>query len=141
MLEAVPRSASGVGISYGTPALPLCRGSRPNVGTERWVETGSRQPVDVAAAMGNRGAIERGQAMRIWIIGFAAFTFAAAGMAGPAPAQDDQARPRVARRAPLRIEVQPSRPPVRKCADWLVIEHRYAGDTIVPRTRCWWAPQ
>jgi hypothetical protein len=67
--------------------------------------------------------------MRIWIIGFAAFIFAAAWMAGPAPAQDDQARPRVARRAPLRIEVQPSRPPVRKCADWLVIEHRYAGDT------------
>jgi hypothetical protein len=84
---------------------------------------------------------ERGQAMRIWIIGFAAFTFAAAGMAGPAPAQDDRARPRTQRRAPLRIEVQPSRPPVRKCADWHVIEHRYTGDTIVPRTRCWWAPQ
>ena len=79
--------------------------------------------------------------MRIWIIGFAAFTFAAAGMAEPAPAQDDQARPRIQRRAPLRIEVQPSRPPVRKFADWHVIEHRYAGDTIVPRTRCWWAPQ
>jgi hypothetical protein len=77
--------------------------------------------------------------MRISIMGLAVVAVAIAGVAGSAAAQDDPARPRVQRRAPLRIEVVPSRQLVRQCTDSLVIEHRYAGDTIVPRTRCWWA--
>jgi hypothetical protein len=77
--------------------------------------------------------------MRISIMGLAVLAVAIAGVAGSAAAQDDPARPRVQRRAPLRIEVAPSRQLVRQCADSLVIERRYAGDTIVPRTRCWWA--
>jgi hypothetical protein len=77
--------------------------------------------------------------MRISMTGLAVLAFAVAGVAGPAPAQDDQARPRIQRRAPLRIEVEPSRRLVRQCADSLVIEQRYAGPTIVPRTKCWWA--
>ena len=89
--------------------------------------------------MGNRGVLNGGQAMHKSIMGLAVLAVAAAGVAGPAPAQDDPARPRIQRRAPLRIEVTPSRRLVRECADSLVIERRYAGDTIVPRTRCWWA--
>jgi hypothetical protein len=78
--------------------------------------------------------------MRISMTGLAVIGFAVAGVAGPASAQDDQARPRVQRRAPLRIEVEPSsRRLVRQCSDSLVIEQRYAGPTIVPKTRCWWA--
>ena len=72
-------------------------------------------------------------------MGLVVLAFAAAGVVGPALAQDDPARPRIQRRAPLRIEIAPSRRLVRQCADSLVIERRYAGDTIVPRTRCWWA--
>jgi hypothetical protein len=78
--------------------------------------------------------------MRISMTGLAVLAFAVAGVAGPAQAQDDQARPRIQRRAPLRIEVEPSsRRLFRRCADSLVIEQRYAGPTIVPRTKCWWA--
>jgi hypothetical protein len=89
--------------------------------------------------MGNRGALNGGQAMRISMTGLAVLAFAIAGVAGSAAAQDDPARPRIQRRAPLRVEVTPSGRLVRQCADTLVIERRYAGDTIVPRTRCWWA--
>jgi hypothetical protein len=77
--------------------------------------------------------------MRMSMTGLAVLAVAMAGVAGPAAAQDDTARPRIQRRAPLRIEIAPSRRLVRQCADSLVIERRYAGDTIVPRTRCWWA--
>jgi hypothetical protein len=77
--------------------------------------------------------------MRMSMTGLAVLAVAIAGVAGSAPAQDDPARPRVQRRAPLRIEVAPSRQLVRQCADSLVIERRYAGDTIVPRTRGGWA--
>jgi hypothetical protein len=76
--------------------------------------------------------------MRMSMTGLAVLAVAMAGVAGPAAAQDDT-RPRIQRRAPLRIEIAPSRRLVRQCADSLVIERRYAGDTIVPRTRCWWA--
>jgi hypothetical protein len=89
--------------------------------------------------MGNRGALNGGQAMHKSIMGLAVLAFAIAGVAGSAVAQDDPSRPRIQRRAPLRIEIAPSRRLVRQCADALVIERRYAGDTIVPRTRCWWA--
>ena len=56
----------------------------------------------------------------------------------PALAQD---APRVTppRRPPLRIEVRPSGQLYRQCTDWHVIEHRFTGDTVVPRSRCWWA--
>ena len=37
------------------------------------------------------------------------------------------------------LEIEPQRRLVRECRDWHVIEHRLTGDTIVPRTRCWWA--
>ena len=74
--------------------------------------------------------------MRRSMMGFAAFTLAAAGCSTFAGAQDE--RPRVAR-PPLRIEIEPQRRMVRECRDWHVIERRLTGDTIVPRTRCWWA--
>jgi len=57
----------------------------------------------------------------------------------PAPAQDGPDRVRLHRRAPLRIEVTPSGRLYRQCVDWHVIERRASGDTVVPRTRCWWA--
>lgn len=41
-------------------------------------------------------------------------------------------------RARTRIDVTPSRPLYRQCVDWLAVEHRPSGDTIVPQTRCWW---
>jgi hypothetical protein len=71
--------------------------------------------------------------------GLAVLALAVAGSVGPGEAQEDQPRPRIVRRAPLRVEIEPSRRLVRECADRLVIEQRYAGPTIVPRTRCWWA--
>jgi hypothetical protein len=77
--------------------------------------------------------------MRMSMTGFAVLAFAVAGVAGPAAAQDDQPRPRIQRRAPLRLEVEPSRRLIRQCADTHVIENRFAGPTIVPRTTCWWA--
>jgi hypothetical protein len=80
----------------------------------------------------------RGTAMRRSMTGFAVLALAAAGFSTFAAAQDDTPRPRVAR-PPLRIEIEPQRRMVRECRDWHVIEHRVTGDTIVPRTRCWWA--
>jgi hypothetical protein len=59
--------------------------------------------------------------------------------APPALAQDAQPRAPMHRRPPLRIEVTPSPQLYRQCADWHVIEHRPTGDTVVPRSRCWWA--
>jgi hypothetical protein len=78
-----------------------------------------------------------GSAMRRSLTGFAVFVLAAAGFSTLAASQDEP-RPRVAR-PPLRIEIEPQRRMVRECRDWHVIEHRLTGDTIVPRTRCWWA--
>jgi hypothetical protein len=87
--------------------------------------------------MGNLGRQPNwGSAMRRSMTGFAVFVLAAAGFSTLAAAQDE--RPRVAR-PPLRIEIEPQRRMVRECRDWHVIEHRLTGDTIVPRTRCWWA--
>jgi hypothetical protein len=62
-----------------------------------------------------------------------------ASVAPSALAQDAQIRAKPHRRAPLRIEVTPSRQLYRQCMDWHVIEHRATGDTVVPRMRCWWA--
>jgi hypothetical protein len=42
-------------------------------------------------------------------------------------------------RRPLIVHVGPAGRLYRQCTDWHVIEHRAAGDTVVPRTRCWWA--
>jgi hypothetical protein len=71
--------------------------------------------------------------------GLAVLASAVAGLAAPAQAQDDQPRPRIQRRAPLRLEVEPSQRLIRQCADRHVIENRFSGPTIVPRTRCWWS--
>jgi hypothetical protein len=89
--------------------------------------------------IGNRGAIVRDEIMRksTIAIGLAAAFTALAAPAG-APAQESSARAGLHRRPPLRIEVTPSRPSQRQCADWHVIEHRASGDTIVPRSHCWW---
>ena len=59
----------------------------------------------------------------------------------PALAQDAQTQARVTphRRAPLRIEITPPGRLYRQCIDSPVIEHRLTGDTVVPRSRCWWA--
>jgi hypothetical protein len=76
--------------------------------------------------------------MRRSMTGFAVVALAAAGFSTLAAAQDDTPRPRLAR-PPLRIEIEPQRRMVRECRDWHVIEHRLTGDTVVPRTRCWWA--
>jgi len=57
----------------------------------------------------------------------------------PGQAQDAQGQAKLHRRAPLRIEVTPSARLYRQCTDWHVIEHRATGDTVVPRSRCWWA--
>jgi hypothetical protein len=80
----------------------------------------------------------RGSAMRRSMMGLAVLVLAAAGFSAFAAAQDDTPRPRVTR-PPLRIEIEPQRRLVRECRDWHVIEHRLTGDTVVPRTRCWWA--
>jgi hypothetical protein len=55
-------------------------------------------------------------------------------------AQNSPDRAKLHRRAPLRVEVTPSRL-YRQCTDWLVVEHRATGDTIVPRMQCRWAVQ
>jgi hypothetical protein len=70
-------------------------------------------------------------------IGLAA---ALAALAAPAaaPAQESSVRPGLNRRPPLRIVITPSRPAQRQCVDWHVIEHRASGDTVVPRSHCWW---
>ena len=85
--------------------------------------------------------------MRISTTAFAAglaMMLASAATPAPAqdaPAQDAQAQVRVTphRRAPLRIEVTPPGRLYRQCVDSPVIEHRVTGDTVVPRSRCWWA--
>jgi hypothetical protein len=51
-----------------------------------------------------------------------------------------QRRPRY-RRSATRIFVYPAyraRPLYRQCVDWYAVEHRVAGDTVVPHMRCWW---
>ena len=80
----------------------------------------------------------RGRAMRRSMTGLAVFVLGAAGFSTFAAAQDDTPRPRL-QRPPLRIEIEPQRRMIRECRDWHMIEHRLTGDTIVPRTRCWWA--
>jgi hypothetical protein len=77
--------------------------------------------------------------MRIWITGGALGLAAFLGASPLAIAQDAPDRARLHRRAPLRIEVTSSARLYRQCTDWHVIEHRPTGDTVVPRTRCWWA--
>ena len=80
--------------------------------------------------------------MRISTTAFvAALAMVLASAATPAPAQDAQAQVRVTphRRAPLRIEVTPPGRLYRQCVDSPVIEHRATADTVVPRSRCWWA--
>jgi len=77
--------------------------------------------------------------MRIWMTSYALGLAALLGGSLPASAQDAPDRARLHHRAPLRIEVTPSGRLYRQCVDWHVIEHRPAGDTVVPRTRCWWA--
>ena len=76
--------------------------------------------------------------MRIWITGSALGLAVLLG-ASLAFAQDAPDRAKLARRPPLRIEVTPSGRLYRQCTDWHVIEHRPTGDTVAPRTRCWWA--
>ena len=75
--------------------------------------------------------------MRRSITEFAVFALATVGLSTFTAAQDTSP-PRV-HRPPLRIEIEPQRRMVRECRDWHVIEHRLTGDTIVPRTRCWWS--
>jgi len=77
--------------------------------------------------------------MRIWITGSALGLAVLLGASPLAFAQDAPDRARLQRRPPLRIEVTPSGRLYRQCTDWHVIEHRPSGDTVVPRTRCWWA--
>jgi hypothetical protein len=78
--------------------------------------------------------------MRISMMAYAAgLGVLLASITLPAVAQDTQARAQLHRRAPLRIEVTPSGRLYRQCVDAHVIEHRYGGDTVVPRSRCWWA--
>jgi len=79
--------------------------------------------------------------MRIWMTGCALGLAVSLAGSPLALAQDSADRARVSRRAPLRIEVTPSARLYRQCTDWHVIEHRATGDTVVPRTRCWWALQ
>ena len=69
-----------------------------------------------------------------------AITLAALGALAPsaAPAQESPVRAGLHRRPPLRIEITPSRQFQRQCVDWHVIERRASGDTIVPRSHCWW---
>jgi hypothetical protein len=79
--------------------------------------------------------------MRIWMTGCALGLAVLSGGSPLAFAQDSPDRATLHRRAPLRVEVTPSGRLYRQCTDWHVIEHRPAGDTVVPRMRCWWALQ
>jgi hypothetical protein len=79
--------------------------------------------------------------MRIWMTGCALGLAVLSGGSPLAFAQDLPDHARLHRRAPLRVEVTPSGRLYRQCTDWHVIEHRPAGDTVVPRMRCWWALQ
>jgi len=76
--------------------------------------------------------------MRTSVICCAFAALLCGSLAGLAQDRPDRARPH--RRAPLQVEVTPSRL-YRQCTDWYVIEHRPAGDTVVPRMRCRWAVQ
>jgi hypothetical protein len=62
-----------------------------------------------------------------------------ASLSLPALAQEAHGKPH--RRAPLRIEVVPTRQLHRECVARYTIEHRATGDTIVPGMHCWWATQ
>jgi hypothetical protein len=62
-----------------------------------------------------------------------------ASAAPPTLAQEAQTRVTSHRRAPLRIEVTPPGRLYRQCIDSPVVERRATGDTVVPRSRCWWA--
>ena len=77
--------------------------------------------------------------MRIGMMGCALGFAVALGGPPPALAQDSPDRVKLHRRVPLRVEVTPSGRLYRQCTDWHVIEHRATGDTVVPRSRCWWA--
>ena len=92
--------------------------------------------------IGNRGAIVRTKTMRksMIAIGLAAALGAVAALGSPAQAQAQERSERAGlpRRPPLRIEITPSRQIQRQCVDWHVIERRASGDTVVPRTHCWW---
>jgi hypothetical protein len=76
--------------------------------------------------------------MRIWLTGCVLGMAAVLAAGSLALAQDTPDRPRLHRRPPLRVDITPGRL-FRQCTDWHVIEHRATGDTVVPRTRCWWA--
>jgi hypothetical protein len=67
-----------------------------------------------------------------------ALVFAALLGGQPAVLAQTPDRAKLQRRAPLRVEVTPSRL-YRQCTDWYVIEHRATGDTVVPRMQCRWA--
>jgi hypothetical protein len=96
--------------------------------------------------IGNRGAVREDKTMRTSMvaIGLAAALGAVAALGSPAPApaqaqeQERSQRAGLPRRPPLRIEITPSRQIQRQCVDWHVIERRASGDTVVPRTHCWW---
>jgi hypothetical protein len=77
--------------------------------------------------------------MRIGMAGCALAFAAVLGGSSLAVAQDQADRGRLYRHAPLRVDVTPAGRLYRQCTDWHVIEHRATGDTVVPRTRCWWA--
>jgi hypothetical protein len=76
--------------------------------------------------------------MRTWMMGCALVFAALLGGQPGVLAQGSPDRAKLHRRAPLRVEVTPSRL-YRQCIDWHVIEHRATGDTVVPRMQCRWA--
>jgi hypothetical protein len=76
--------------------------------------------------------------MTAFVLGFAV---AMASHGAVAQARNEAGRTRPRPRPPLRIEVSPSPQLYRQCVDWHVIEHRATGDTVVPQTRCRWAPR
>jgi hypothetical protein len=80
-----------------------------------------------------------GTIMRRWMTSCALGFAVVLGGSPVAVAQDSGDRARAYRRAPLRIDVTPAGRLYRQCSDWHVIEHRATGDTVAPRTRCWWA--
>jgi hypothetical protein len=98
--------------------------------------------VDAGATIADRGVFVRvrDEIMRTSMIaiGLAAAAALGALAVAPASAQESSTRPGLHRRPPLRIVVTPSRPAQRQCVDWHVIERRASGDTVVPRSHCWW---
>jgi hypothetical protein len=77
--------------------------------------------------------------MKTWMNGCALGLALALGGATVAVAQNPQDRTRLHRHAPLHVNVAPAGQLYRQCADLHVVEHRATGDTVVPRTHCWWA--